>query len=272
MLEVGGLEVGLVSVPSEAPPSALVLPPRLGGAVPPPLDAAMGAWVEASHRSGSLVCSVCVGAFQLAELGLLRGRPATTHWAMADELARRFPDVRVDADRILVDDGDIVTAGGLMAWTDLALLLIGRFAGPGAVSSTARAFLVDPGGREQRFYRTFAPARDHGDEAILEVQRWLQTRIGQASPVARMAEVAHLGERTFLRRFQRATGLRPTAYVQALAVGRAREFLEQTEMSQQEVAWAVGYEDPKAFRRIFGRLVGLGPGEYRKRFGTGSRR
>ena len=128
-------------------------------------------------------------------------------------------------------------------------------------------FLVDPGGREQRFYRSFSPVLTHGDEAILKVQRWLQTRVGTSPTVKEMAAVAGLGERTLVRRFERATGEKTTPYIQRLAVEKARPLLEHGTLNQQEVAWQIGYEDPGAFRRVFSRIMGLSPAQYRRRFG-----
>jgi len=208
----------------------------------------------------SYFCSVCAGSF------LLAGRPATTHWALKARFAGRFPDVQLDTDRLLIDDGDLVTAGGLMAWVDLGLHLVHRFLGPDAMLATARQFLVDPGGREQRFYITFAPVLDHGDAAILRAQQWLQRHSGEPVDIARMAGAARLGERTFLRRFHRATGLRPTEYLQHLRVGKARYQLERSDLAIEAIAWQVGYEDPGAFRKIFQRLTGLSPNHYRRRF------
>ena len=160
--------------------TVLVLPPCLGydtGCTP---DPALVAGLRELHGAGTLLCSVCAGAFLLAETGLLEGRPATTHWALADAFRARFPGVDLDPDRLIVDDGDLITAGGLMAWVDLGLALIHRFLGTEALLETARLFLVDPGGREQRFYAPFAPRLDHGDRAILAVQHWLQTQGGDA--------------------------------------------------------------------------------------------
>lgn len=258
----GGPEVPAV------PLTALVLPPSLGPQAPTDREGGLTAWVAARHREGTLLCSVCAGAFLLAETGLLAGRPATTHWAAAERFARRFPDVRLDTDRLLVDDGDILTAGGVMAWIDLGLRLIDRLLGPAVLLLTARYFLVDPGGREQRFYSTFSPHLTHGDAPILEVQRWLQARSAEKITVPEMAAEAGLGERTFLRRFQKATGLKPTQYLQHLRVGKARDLLEVSALSADEVAWRVGYEDPGAFRKVFHRVMGLSPGEYRRRFGV----
>ncbi|MEO7729416.1 MAG: helix-turn-helix domain-containing protein [Kofleriaceae bacterium] len=244
--------------------TAVVLPPSVAG-VPPPASR-LTRWLVERHREGTLLCSVCVGGFVLAETGLLRGRPATTHWALRALFAARFPDVALDTDRLIVDDGDVITAGGFMAWVDLGLRLVDRFLGPPVMLATARYFLVDPGGREQRFYKTFAPPMTHGDAPILEVQRWLQARSGDKLTLPAMARKAGLGERTFLRRFVAATALRPTEYVQHLRVHKARDLLERRSLSVNEIAWRVGYEDANAFRKIFLRVMGLSPGEYRRRF------
>lgn len=254
-------------LPSPRPPlTAIVVPPSIEG-VPSRSEASrLAAWLLGRHREGTLLCSVCAGAFVLAETGLLSGRPATTHWALRDLFVERFPDVLLDTDRMIVDEGDIMTAGGLMAWTDLGLRLVDRFLGSTAMLAAARYFLVDPGGREQRFYKTFAPSTTHGDAAILKVQRWLQARSGEKSSVPMMARKAGLGERTFLRRFVDATALRPTEYVQHLRVHKARDLLEFKSLTIEEVAGRVGYADPNAFRKIFVRVMGLSPGEYRRRF------
>jgi transcriptional regulator GlxA family with amidase domain len=132
--------------------------------------------------------------------------------------------------------------------------------------ATARMFLVDSGGREQRYYSCFAPQLTHGDGAILKVQHWLQIRCTEKVSLPRMAAEAGLGERTFLRRFHKATGLKPAQYLQQLRIGKARDLLELEALAIEEIAWRVGYEDAGAFRKLFRRVMGLSPGEYRRRF------
>ncbi|EWY39023.1 AraC family transcriptional regulator [Skermanella stibiiresistens SB22] len=252
--------------------AALIVPPSL--AREPLGDRAipLTRWIGERHAAGAVVCSVCAGAFLLAETRLLDGRMATTHWALAETFAERFPDITLDADKLVVDDGDIITAGGVMAWVDLGLRLVERLVGPSVMQDTARFLLVDPGGREQRFYRGFAPKLRHGDAAVLKVQHWLQSHGGGKPTLPMMASHAGLGERTFLRRFHKATGLNPSEYLQHLRVGKAREILESSATPIEQVAWAVGYGDPGAFRKVFHKLVGLSPGEYRRRFGISQAR
>ncbi len=213
-----------------------------------------------------MVAAVCGGVFVLADSGLLAGRRATTHWMFAEELGRRFPDVAVDADRLVIDDGDLITAGGVLAWADLGLSLVEKLLGPTVMSSTAHFMLMDPPGREQRVYGGFSPRLQHGDKPILAIQHWLRANTSSPCSVDELAKRAGLGSRTFLRRFVKATGFRPSEYQQRLRINRGRELLEFTRDSVDRIASASGYQDPGGFRRIFKRVVGLSPAEYRRRF------
>jgi transcriptional regulator GlxA family with amidase domain len=253
---------GMPSKPNHliAPPS-LIMPARMNRM------SGLANWLTERHAEGATLCSVCAGAFLLGETGLLAGRDATTHWAFADTLAERFPTIKVDVDRMVIDDGDIITAGGIFAWTDLGLTLVERFLGPSIMLDTARFLLIDPPGRSQRPYNHFVPRLDHGDAAILKVQHWLHASGGKDHTVRTLAGMAHLEERTFLRRFRKATALRPTEYAQQIRIAKAREALELSRRSIEQIAWDVGYGDPAAFRKLFQRVTGLAPADYRRRFG-----
>ncbi|WP_242526299.1 MULTISPECIES: GlxA family transcriptional regulator [Sphingomonadaceae] len=251
-------------------PAVLIVPGRLSGPAGRDEAAPYARWLLDRHARGTTLASTCGGAFILAATGLLDGRPATTHWLFAQDLQERFPEVQVDSDRIVIEDGDLITAGGLMAWTDLGLRLVDRLLGPTVTIETAKFLLIDPAGREQRHYSSFAPRLTHGDEAILKLQHWLQARAGRATTLAEMALQAGLEERTLQRRFKAATGLKPSEYVQHLRIGKARELLEFTRRPIDQIAWSVGYEDTTAFRRSFHRVLGLTPGDYRARFHSGA--
>jgi len=246
--------------------AVLLLPPCLEDPPSAATAAPFTDWLRRQHGLGVTLGSVCAGAFLLGETGLLAGRTVTTHWMYAELFQARFPDVRMDADRLIIDDGDIVTAGGAMAWTDLGLRLVDRFLGPTVMIETARVLLVDPSGREQRYYSPFSPRLTHGDAAVLKVQHWLQATDAREIALATLAARAGLEERTFLRRFQKATGMTTREYCQRLRVGKAREMLQFSRLPVDRIAWEVGYSDPGTFRKLFARIVGLTPGEYRRRF------
>lgn len=244
-----------------APPS-LVMPAKM---LPMTVPAN---WMSALYHDGVTLCSVCAGAFVLAETGLIDNRRATTHWAFAQALSERFPAIEVAAENMVIDDGDIITAGGILAWTDLGLTLIEKVLGTGTMLSTARFLLIDPPRREQSTYAAFIPDFEHGDSEILRVQHYLHANYAGLQGIETMAELAGMTPRTFLRRFQKATGIRPTEYLQQVRIMKARDALELTSRTIDYIAWKVGYTDPSAFRKIFRKITGVTPGQYRQRFGT----
>ncbi len=264
-------EAGQLQPAPESPPVAvsdlrvLIIPPSLESAPQGELLERHRATLCQLHGHGTVLASVCIGVFFIAASGLLDGRPACTHWNYVHSLAQRFPKVRVEAQQPLLDDGDIVTSAGLMAWTDLGLRLLERFMGATVARETARYLAVDPVTAPLPG-AVFNPRLDHGDEAVLKVQHWLQGNGGQDADLAGMAACAGLEERTFLRRFRAATGLRPTEYCQQVRVGRACRLLEFTRRNVEQIAWGVGYQDPGAFRKVFQRITGLTPSDYRRRF------
>lgn len=254
------------ATPEDAPCHVLILPPSLQDPIDPDTAAPLACWLRARHAEGTVLASVCGGAFLLAETGLLTGRAVTTHWAYAEAFRDRFPDVPLDPDRLIIDGGDILSAGGLMSWTDLGLKLVDRFLGPVVMAQTARMMLVDPPGRAQSYYSGFVPRMTHGDAEVLKAQHFLQASEGRDARLATLADLAGLEQRTFLRRFQKATGLTTTEYAQRLRIAKAQELLQFGRLPVERIAWEVGYSDAGSFRKVFHRIVGLTPGDYRRRF------
>lgn len=247
--------------------SALILPPTLSVELQLKRDLSeVSQWLRQRHSEGTVVSSVCGGAYLLAESGLVEGRALTTHWSHAEQIARRFPQVHVDTDKLMIDEGDIITTGGMMAWINLGLKLVDRFMGSTVMLETARFMVVDPGAREQSYYSVFAPRMDHGDQIILKIQHWLHGANTKGITLQMMADRAGLGERTFLRRFQKATAINPTEYCQRLRIAKSRELLERSYLSIEQVAWQSGYDDSNAYRKIFRKILGISPSEYRMRF------
>lgn len=250
-------------------PEVLILPPSLKEPISPQCAQPYLNWLVAQHQEGVTLASICAGAFLLAETGLLAGRTITTHWLYAEKFMSRFPGVSLDVDQLIIDSNDILTAGGIMAWTDLGLRMVDRYLGAAVMIDTAQMLLVDPSGRQQRYYSAFAPRLSHGDDAILAIQHWLEETGAKYISLADMAQRANMEERTFLRRFRKATGMTTTDYTQRLKMGRARKMLQTTATPIDTVAWDVGYNDSGAFRKVFTRIVGLTPSDYRRRFNAG---
>jgi transcriptional regulator GlxA family with amidase domain len=223
-------------------------------------------WFERTHANGTILCSVCVGAFVLAETGLLNGRPATTHWDYIEPLRDRFPDIEVTGlvgRKLVIDDGDVITAAGVMSWTDLGLWIVARVLGSAVAEETA-TFLSIPQ-PDWLHPNIFNSKLDHGDEAILRVQHRLQLTGAMDTTIVAMAATANLEPRTFLRRFVKATGIKPSIYAQQIRVKRAIDMLESTNKSVDQIAWLVGYKDTRAFCKIFIKHLGVTPANYRNR-------
>ncbi|UWF48736.1 GlxA family transcriptional regulator [Pseudomonas sp. N3-W] len=254
-----GPDVGLIAV---------LIPPSIGGFSQAQAPQGLLRWLRQQHAGGATLGGVCVGSILLAESGLLNGRSATTHWTSAKAFAERYPAIRLKADVPIVDDGDLITTAGLMAWSELGLRLVDRLLGPSIATATARFLVVEHSDSASECGSNFAPILSHGDAAILKVQHWLQANGATDVSLTAMAERAGLEERTFLRRFRAATGLKPTEYCQHLRVGKAREMLEFTNGTIDHIAWTVGYQDASAFRATFRKITGLAPSDYRTRFGV----
>jgi transcriptional regulator GlxA family with amidase domain len=212
-------------------------------------------------------CSVCAGAFLLAEAGLLEGRAATTHWAFCEELARRHPGVRVEPDRIFVRDGPIATSAGMTAGMDLALALVEDDHGPEIARTVARwtvMFLQRPGGQSQFSERLALPA------AVAAPIRETLDRIA-ANPAGdhrlpQLAQRASLSERHLRRLFSEQTGTTPARFTERIRVEAARDLLENTPAPVETVAGRCGFGSAETMRRAFLRVLGVGPAEYRGRF------
>ncbi len=224
-------------------------------------------WIGAQHRKGVVVSSACSGAFLLAAAKILKGRPATTHWQLGDRFRQRFPDVKLRVDRLLVAGEDYITAGGTGAHNDLALYLIEKYGSKELADVCARIMFIDRSQRDQAPFVNFKGCREHIDEPIHKVQRWLDRYYREKVTVNVMAKRSGLHERTFLRRFKKATGEAPLEYLQRLRVEQAKQLLRSTDDSLEQITRAVGYADLSSFRRLFKEIVGLSPTVYRSRFG-----
>lgn len=226
-------------------------------------------WLRGQHSDGAILCSACSGVLLLAETGLLDGREATVHWAYARTFQRNFPDVKLRLQKVLIASGEgkeFVMSGASASWHDLVLYLVARYVGPTSAQAIAKFMLLQWHADGQAPYVTFDPPLDHGDAVILKVQEWLRGHYAVARPVEEMSSRSGLPERSFKRRFTRATGYPPISYVQYLRVEEAKRRLERTDTPIDQISWEVGYEEPAAFRRLFKRVIQLTPGEYRRKF------
>ncbi|HEY5672335.1 MAG TPA: helix-turn-helix domain-containing protein [Malonomonas sp.] len=228
----------------------------------------LSAWVRQQHRRGAVVASACSGAFLLAEAGILQNRPATTHWQLAERFRQRYPQVDLQIDQLLIDGEDYLCAGGTSAHLDLALYLLEKYGSAPLASACARMMLIERSRRKQAPFVRFRARKDHGDPSILPVQQWLDQNYQHRVVVKNLAGMAELNERTFLRRFRKATGEAPLEYLQRLRIEKAKQLLVDSGEQLDSITRSVGYEDVSSFRRLFKQVVGLSPTSYRQRFRT----
>jgi transcriptional regulator GlxA family with amidase domain len=227
------------------------------------------AWLEDQYARGATLATACTGALLLAESGVLDGEDATTHWGYCDAMAARYPRVRVHVNRPLIIGGEgqrLIMAGGGTSWQDLALFLIARFVDTEEAMRVARLHLLDWHHVGQQPFAALTRPRQVDDALIAKCQEWIAQHYDKSSPVTAMVALSGLAERSFKRRFERATGVAPLEYVHTLRLEEAKQALETTDAPVEQVANEVGYEDASFFGRLFRRKVGLTPAQYRRRF------
>lgn len=233
------------------------------------LDRRLIGWIRAMHERGAQICASCGGPIVLAEAGLLDGQASTTHWSYVRLFRETFPSVDLQENRVLVQSGagnKLVCSGGSSSWQDLCLYLIARHGGIAEALRISKLFLYQWHRDGQQPYASMLANVGHGDGAILKCQSWLSDHYHRPDIVGELIRQSGLPKRTFERRFKAATGYAPLAYVQWLRVEEAKQMLETGTEPIEEVARQVGYEDTASFRRLFRRLVGMTPGEYRRKF------
>lgn len=223
------------------------------------------AFIARSFARGTPVASVCVGAFLLAESGLLDGRRATTSWLFANELRARHPGIDVQADAMLLEDGGVTTTAAVTSAFDLALHIVKRHLGAAVAAATAQAALL-PAARTSQ-----APHVDHRlAEAPLpgfssRLRDWFDARLSEPYDLERVARAFHVSPRTLMRRVKAETGASPLALLQHARVDKARHLLASTSWSVARVTEEVGYSDAATFARLFARRVGETPSAFRRR-------
>ncbi|GAA1942582.1 GlxA family transcriptional regulator [Amycolatopsis minnesotensis] len=220
--------------------------------------------LTAAHARGARVAGICSGAFALAATGLLDGRAATTHWRMADELARRYPDVLVRPQALYVDHGDVATSAGTGAAIDLALELVRRDFGAAYAADIARQMVLPPhreGG--QRQYARVTPARPAPLSAVIE---WAEANLHRPVSVDDLAATGAVSTRTLTRLFERELGTTPGKWLLRRRLREACALLERTDATIEGVAAAAGFGDVSNFRRRFADEYGTPPSTYRRTF------
>ena len=231
-------------------------------------NAALVPWLKRWHKRGAAIASVCSGVGLVAATGMLNGKRATTHWALAERFREKYPKVRWMPELMVTEDRGFYCGGGVHAALDLSLYLVEKFCGHEVAMESAKALLIETPRAWQAGFAVVPLKTEHNDEAISVAQDWLHENFHRPFPLEAPAHRAGMSLRNFVRRFKEATGDSPLLYLQKLRIAAAKRMLEGDHRTMQEISDAVGYQDVAFFRSLFRRHTGVSPSEYREKFGT----
>jgi transcriptional regulator GlxA family with amidase domain len=221
-------------------------------------------------RPGTRLVSICTGGYVLAAAGYLDGRPATTHWSSAEHFQRLFPKVRVDADVLFIDDGDVLTSAGVAAGIDLCVHIVRRDHGTAVANDVARRTVVPPhrdGGQAQYIQR---PVPEPQLATTIAARAWALRRLHEPIQLRDMAEQESMSVRTFTRRFREEAGISPGQWLTQQRVEHARHLLESTDLSIDQVAHDSGFGTAQSMRQHLQAALGVTPTAYRRTFRSDS--
>ncbi|MFT4024645.1 MAG: helix-turn-helix domain-containing protein [Flavihumibacter sp.] len=229
-------------------------------------NAAIIPWIQQQFSEGAEVASFCTGAFLLAAAGVLNGRAATTHVDAGQVFARTFPQVKLMLDKTLTIDDRAYTSGGATSSFHLLLHLVGRYCDKTTAIRIAKIFAIDMDRHNQSYFGSFDPAYDHNDDLVASAQKKIESSYQDAGTIEEMIKDIPASRRNIVRRFKQVTGLTPIEYLQQVRVAAAKKLLENTSQQMSDVVFNAGYNDAKAFRKVFRKAVGMTPSEYREKF------
>lgn len=230
------------------------------------LNTAFIPWITEQYKKGAEIASLCVGAFTLAATGLMKGRRCTTHWMAADSFRQMYPDVILVPEKIITDERGIFTSGGAYSFLNLILYIIEKHCGREVAIYLSKLLEVEIERDSQSPYNIFMGQKGHGDEPIKKAQEYIEHNIGKKISVEQLAGQFLISKRNFERRFKKATANTPVEYLQRVKIEAAKKSLETGRENINEVMYAVGYSDSKAFRTVFRKITGMSPLDYRRKY------
>lgn len=246
----------------------LIIIPPMNGEMIHGIDSnkAYVSWMMARYAQGTEIASLCVGAFLLAETGLLNNRQCSTHWKTADEFRSRFPEVNLVDEKIITDHDGLYTSGGANSYWNLLIYLVEKFTDHETAVYASKYFEIHREQNNQSVFRIFKGSKLHEDQTILKVQQFIEQHYTERFTIGQLSELSLLSQRTLQRRFKEATHFTINTYIQKVRVEAAKRLLETQSPTINEVMYEAGYNDPKAFRAIFKKETGVSPITYRTKY------
>ncbi|HEX9980372.1 MAG TPA: helix-turn-helix domain-containing protein [Flavobacterium sp.] len=223
-------------------------------------------WIKKQYGAGAEIASFCIGAFFLAETGLLKGKQCATHWLSANKFRQMYPDVNLVDDKIMTHEDGIYTSGGAYSFLNLNVYLVEKYAGREMAIRIAKAFMIDIDRVSQSPFIMFTGQKEHEDEPVKKAQEYIEKNFDGRMTVDELADKFALGRRSLERRFKKSTGNTVVEYIQRVKIEAAKRSFETSRKNISEVMYDVGYTDTKAFRDLFRKITGLTPLEYRNKY------
>lgn len=245
----------------------LIVPPVYGD-IAKGIKANAGAipYIQKLYQKGCSIASLCLGAFLLAETGLLNGKKCSTHWAYLTEFRERYPQIQVVDGAIITEVGNIYSSGGAASLWNLVLYLVEKFSDRETAVVISKNFALDIDRNSQAVFAVFRGQKKHTDKEIINVQEHIEKNYTEKMTIDELAAIANTTRRTFERRFRQATNNTPLEYIQRVRIEAAKRSFEASRKNVSEVMFDVGYTDTKAFRDIFRKITGLTPIEYKNKY------
>ncbi|HSN08908.1 MAG TPA: helix-turn-helix domain-containing protein [Hanamia sp.] len=252
----------------------LIFIPAISGDIETALDLNKNfiPWIVQQHNDGAEVASLCIGAFLLASTGLLNGKKCSTHWNAADQFRIMFPEVELVDGSVITEEQGIYSSGGANSYWSLLLHLVEKYTDRETAILASKYFLVDIDKNTQSPFTIFKGQKEHNDEAVKDVQDYIEKNIEEKITVDELADKVAVGRRSFERRFKRATHNSVLTYIQRVKIEVAKRSFENSRKNINEVMYEVGYTDTKAFRTTFKKITGLTPIEYRNKYNKFSKK
>ena len=223
-------------------------------------------WLNLMSNKGTIICSVCAGAYILGQTGLLDHKSATTHWSVESDFKKKFPKVNLNINKILIDSSTVITAGGGTAYIDLSIYIIKKFISVDIAYTCAKYLLIDTGRVSQEYYKNLSIASISNDEDINKLLKLMKQNIHVPFHIKEMSKYLSISEKTLSRKFKKATGESPKVYVQKMKIENAKDLLVSTTSSFEHITYLCGYNNSSSFRRLFKKMTSLSPSEYRNKF------
>lgn len=223
-------------------------------------------WIVQQHAKGAEVASLCVGAFLLASTGLLEGKKCSTHWGMANEFRKLFPDIELVSERIITDEQGIYSSGGANSFWNLLLYILEKYTNREMAIFASKYYEIEIDRNNQSTFIMFHGQKEHTDEPIKKAQEFIEHNFQDKISVDQLADMFSVGRRSLERRFKKATTNTVSEYIQRVKVEAAKKSFETSRKNINEVMLDVGYSDTKAFRDVFRRITGMSPLDYRNKY------